>query len=584
MKWQTPELSRAELTYEIKEDLLSLKLITPFRSHLHKFFLEMIHKWLFPGKKIKIPLFFLREVEESLLIQVDMELSDVWDREKFFNNWAAFKHEVEIGALSSYQANQILEMKGLSGSEKRGYLQEGIGRLVQRFPSLYDYDIFSTMQHILINFDENFLHTHEVQYLKKLVTTLYLLKKQLCGAIVMAPQKRHFFLKLMPGKLQHPFGVKKILGICIGINFLREHEILAKRHLIKVVQTFIPETFALDKTYYSYESEEEKVHLIYLEFEKEHGEAFSTLEMVLLEKRLPIHLKRRIEHLQRSLFMPRNEEEVMRNVITLGQQLRYVNDLPQMVITFDHQTETHLLFTVILVRLIKSSSKPIADHFEESRLLYEIDRIRVVGILRKKYPKEATVFKLGIPIDPFIREDHSVDLYKGREALKNEIQRIVGEVRDYNGGMIIKQNELFLSLKDLLGDAAFSHHFLLENFFHALYPIEQRSIVHPTHLKTLFHMLLDMIKEGMHGALKTQNNDEGLFAMMTFEDRKKGEKVHSEVKNWEIPMREVLSLQMYLDDHFFLGYLYLSKNEKDQCFFQKKIEDLLGNNYETCYE
>ena len=59
------------------------------------------------------------------------------------------------------------------------------------------------------------------------------------------------------------------------------------------------------------------------------------------------------------------------------------------------------------------------------------DRVKKVGVVRKKYSKEATVFRVMLPALDFIRPDHSVDLFKARQEVLTELQRIVGEVRDY---------------------------------------------------------------------------------------------------------------------------------------------------------
>ena len=53
--------------------------------------------------------------------------------------------------------------------------------------------------------------------------------------------------------------------------------------------------------------------------------------------------------------MPRNEEEVMRNILILSEQLKLVRDLPQIIVSFDEQTDKYVSFTVILLRILKSN-------------------------------------------------------------------------------------------------------------------------------------------------------------------------------------------------------------------------------------
>ena len=57
------------------------------------------------------------------------------------------------------------------------------------------------------------------------------------------------------------------------------------------------------------------------------------------------------------VFMPRNEEEIMRNIVSLSDQIKYLRDIPQVFITFDEQTTANLFFTIIMVRLLKGEEK-----------------------------------------------------------------------------------------------------------------------------------------------------------------------------------------------------------------------------------
>src|SRR5262249_28102216 len=150
-----------------------------------------------------------------------------------------------------------------------------------------------------------------------------------------------------------------------------------------------------------------------------------------LSKELPIDLKDRIEHLMHPVFMPRNEEEIVRNVLSLSSQIKYIRDIPQLTISFDEQTLTSLFFTVILVRVLKPDSRPIQDTFRrgETFLTYIHDRCRSLGFLRKKYLKEATIFRVKLAKGKFLRRDHSIDLNKARQAIFDELTRLLGDLR-----------------------------------------------------------------------------------------------------------------------------------------------------------
>ncbi|MEG7679923.1 hypothetical protein U2083_14295, partial [Listeria monocytogenes] len=80
--------------------------------------------------------------------------------------------------------------------------------------------------------------------------------------------------------------------------------------------------------------------------------------------------------------------------------------------------------------------------------------------MRKKYPKEATVFRAKVGKEQFLRRDHSINLYEARQAVVLELLRVVGDFRDFNGGIISKQNELVSTVKSLL-EGKFKYHDLL---------------------------------------------------------------------------------------------------------------------------
>ena len=138
-----------------------------------------------------------------------------------------------------------------------------------------------------------------------------------------------------------------------------------------------------------------------------------------------------------ALFMPRNEEEVMKNVIRLSQELKYIRDLPQVFISFDEQTDSQLVFTVVLLRVLLGRENSIAELFKQNSTMCHFieDRVKLVGFIRGKYPKESTVFRVKLYKESFMRRDHTVDLLGARQFVVKMLEEIVGEFRDYNGGI-----------------------------------------------------------------------------------------------------------------------------------------------------
>ena len=207
--------------------------------------------------------------------------------------------------------------------------------------------------------------------------------------------------------------------------------------------------------------------------------------------------------------MPRNEEEVMRNILVLNNQLKIPQDIPHVIISFHKQTDAKLTFSIILLRVLKPDDKPLAKLFPKfrSKAQFTDHDVKTVGLIRKRYPKEANVFDIHVEKKHFLRKDFSVDLSQARRHIFLILSDLLGEIRDYNGGMISKQNEVLNDLKKLLLQMNIRNDFLLENFFYSLVPNYMQSIAKPLILKKLFLLVLEALEHDFGNQfyfLKTQ--------------------------------------------------------------------------------
>ncbi len=213
-----------------------------------------------------------------------------------------------------------------------------------------------------------------------------------------------------------------------------------------------------------------------------------------LKRKLPhesIHCEENVVH---PIFMPRNEEETIRNLIILATEIKYVRDLPQVSIHYEKQTQINLTFTVIAARLLKGTSEPLRKILEKSSLKMDIDDVRVIGYLKQKYAKEAAILRVTVDKRPFFRADHSVDLLKARQKIVSELRQCLGEFRDFNGGMILKQDEALVQLRQELGPLSREKELLLENYFYSLKPGIMQMIYDTPVLKKHFELLSDVLK------------------------------------------------------------------------------------------
>ena len=209
----------------------------------------------------------------------------------------------------------------------------------------------------------------------------------------------------------------------------------------------------------------------------------------------------------------------------------------------------------------------IQELFQRSKTFLKFipDRVKTVGMLRKKYPKEAAVFRVRLSTSSFLRQDHSVDLLKARHVVTSELQRIVGEVRDYNGGMIAKQQEQFFGLKSLFPNMGRREEILLENFFHSIFPIELRSVISPVILKNLFLILLDSVEKNKDSPQEKDvqiKEEEGvLYVLISYQDINLKERLIESVAHLHVPSSQLASLSLQAFDLRYMGFVLQSEDK-----------------------
>jgi len=553
-----------------------------FRPNAFRFFYEMVSRWLIPGKRLNALLqfavdFSLPEYGSQKYIagEVMVRITSAKEMEVLQKNLPIVESEIRIGMESYYQASRILEIKGLTSDEKTAFIQENIVSLIKHRPQDFDYDILSEMQHFLVLCKEEFKQVRSYRHMSRIICVHYLFRKALKLSLEVYPEKRYINVKLIRAFLENQ---KKVLGIAIGMSFLKENERFEARHVLSGIQGLLPEIRLIEGSFFCNQSRTDPTLTIYLEIEKEGGEAIHLEEERLLKEELPLELKNRIEQRLNPIFMPQNEEVIMRHILTLSGQLNYTRDLPQVIIDFAQQTEEKLEFLVVVLRVAKPKLKSIAACFEAkpSFLDYVPDRIKMLGWLRNKYKKEAAVFRVRILKNSFLRKDHSVDLNRARQEVAKELQRILGDFRDYNGGMISKENELFENLRSCVDGNAF----LLENYFYALNPPVMRSLLPTEVIKKLFYMIqradLEELGEEIPFQISMQYDTDYMYILVIAHD--------FDFKETLIPTLKALSGKIatcYLQqtEHPCFGLIFRNSDEEEALRLRLSIEQTLSEVY-----
>ena len=561
------DLSKAPCT-------LSVLLLCKYRLNACNFFYDMVSRWLLPQKRVNVELFFASDVRlphlsDDLLsvAEIVIYLKSAQDVEEARRNISAIETEIRLGVVSNYHARRILEFKGLSTDGKTAMVQEKIGSLIQSHSKDFDRGIFTQMQQFLITCREEFKKRRDYHHISRIISNLYSLRKLLKQNIESAPTKRYAIVKFLKTRLENKGDKEKpVLGILVGLNFLRDHELFEMEHLLGAIHKHLPEVLMVSDSPIADKEADSSVQTLYVEIEKASGIDFTLDEIQILRTALPEQIKAGVERLTHPIFMPRNEEEVLRNIMTLSRQLRYVSDMPQAVLSFDEQKGDDLCFTVILVRAMMEGSSSIQDLFASAQTNLKVfpDRVRRVGQLRRKYVKEATVLRALVPNEAFLREDRSVDFYKAREYVLKETSRIVGEVRDFNGGMLHKQSELLNALKSSLGRLSDQQNLLIEKFFYALLPMEMRTVLDTDPLKHLFLLLLQAKKTDL---LQKKVDARRAMVVTPLYDAVMKKRLLGHIAKFQSNPYQLVSFQLETEETAFAGYLLFSEDKEQQDSF-----------------
>lgn len=442
----------------------------------------------------------------------------------------------------------------------------------ERFPQEFDETLFKKAELLFILTSDEFKEQRLQKHLVRIIFSLFLIQKNLRKFVTLFGEKRHLQFRLMQTTLKFPFGSKSVLGILTGICLFDKQETFEEKHLLLAVQKFLPHLQIVKGSVFVHHDQGDSIRLVYVEFEKKGGGAFSCEEITLLKKRLYAELQARVEKNIPALFMIRNEEEVMKNILILSRELDFCHEIPEMTINFEQQRSDALSFTVILVRMVKENNKSIRELLQKltDGIRFFLDRNQTIGY------KEASVFRLEIPIDDsFLRSDFSINFYLARQKVKSAILQAIGPVRDFNGGMILKQGERLSQLKEAFREIANQEPLLIENFFYSLSPIEKQATFPLHQLSIFFQMFLDTVQkktfnEDFPFDLKIHEEDKNSYVIIRSEDASLFKILEKTTGSLHLE-EGLISFKLNHKNLFMMGFI--QNKEKHTLNFMHKIED-----------
>jgi hypothetical protein len=583
---------------------------------------DVLCRWLLPGKEeiwvgsVQSLNFQFRANPDTdyYFSQFLVNVGNENDRALIMKNFERIQHEIRLNILAVSFTRGVIATKPLSHEEKERIIKENLISLLDPTskglsigifekihdivnkiewekkvssiksdfytylsskPNLLDKDIYGEIQNILTLFNEKFTSARPASYVTRLVSFFYLFRKSLLKSMESHPKKRHISWKIVRRDSKN-----MTIGLLISLNLLQENEIFEKQHLLAAVKHCIPAVSPIKESYLIDRRDQQQLRLLYLEIEKNNGSPFSIHELKQLRLKLSREVTDSIENVIHPVFMPRNEEEIMRNIVLLSKQLNYVQDIPQTIISFDTQTAKDIAFNVIMLRLLTPDKPPLKELFSRtsSSLKFQNLEVKIVGTLRKKHLKEANVFTVKLDKKLYLRKDYSLDLFKARQTVFDELTNLLGEIRDFNGGILSKQHEVFHGLKNSLLSLNINNDFLLENYFYSLTPPLSRSILPSPLIKDLFLMLLEVPDHDYKRQTyfyKDEERQDHLLVMTSSTFPLQREMIFSATNKLGIPANDLTFSFVDLYEFACLGYILRSDDPALRKLFKQTIKGIL---------
>lgn len=337
-------------------------------------------------------------------------------------------------------------------------LRNFLNEKIIKFPKFCDVRLIEGLEKIHTNSSRNFFSQREFSQLSRLLFFQFFLQKRADSHSDSHCDKLFFKLFLCNENL------------CLIAFFLsgEKEQAISKNLLVRTLQTLVPGSCDVSNSFWKWFHPDRQYLCFYIEMQKLRGSPFTTKEVLFLKSRFEESLRSQI--LTPSIFWPLNEEEIYKQLCILINELHSQSDLPQVTIQFRHQIENKLEFLVIIARPKNSS---LIDQEMEKISPSATIFLHFSKKIESPFLIEAWCFSLFLHVHHFI-ENHTINLFRARTHVTQLLQKIIGNFRDYNGGMLEIQKDVFSDFsEDLVEKIPYFSQFAYKAF-HALQPVEAR--------------------------------------------------------------------------------------------------------------
>lgn len=474
-------------------------------------------------------------------------------------------HEISLYLRYPHFVRQLATFQGISFDLKRE-LCNTLLLYPEHFPGF-----FEEFQRFFLATTLDFKSLRSPRHLVKIVRSHFWLRNKLLQ--YESDQAKTVFFRLFRSTLIFPFGKKQVLSLAICIPSLAPYEQFDQRHIIDAVRRCIPTLEVVPNSFFIYRYAEESTISLYLELEHALPSPPSSEEIKQLKSELEQEFVGSIEHMVNRIDIPQNDDDLLRNILLLSQEITRINEKPHVIIQFHEQNTTTLTFYITLVRVLKvngTSQLPLQSTAEGVRFIFL--KASMLDTLKANYVKQGLEFLVQCPKAPFLRRDRSVDFLKAREEVIKYIETVFGKIRDLNGGFMHEHQRLFHSIAELLSPEETKEITLIERLIHSLTPSIMKSLLGPEQIVTVFRQLLALRKTPLSSPLVEEFDQQLYIGLIYPENFAKEDILHTP---FHIPENHISICHTVCDGYPFCFVICSHKESEVRQKVAKWVEDLL---------
>lgn len=368
------------------------------------------------------------------------------------------------------------------------------------------------------------------------------------------PQKRGIKFRLF--KINR---TGNILGIAIVLKIKTTAECMPNGHLLRAILNILPGIVDIANINYQFHDDLSGLLFIYQEIEKKRGRGFLSCDIQQLKNLLKKELEENIAALTPSLFLIRNEEEIFRNIVQMGKELDQPKDIPQVTISFqEHTTIGFLRFCVVIVRLISSNSPKLKDLSSSLPQTVKVvsEMSSTVGKLDDTYVKEANIMTIEVEGFCVARKNGSIDLREARLYIAKALELMIGEYRDYNGGLLCAQNARLKEIQALFPE---EHKIFIKLLFYSFIPSLFQNFILPDACQVCALLFFEAQKQQLttqrYIFLKEIKPNFSVLVIKTASECLKSI-IIQEMTNFSRPLHQFGYTIQIIDGEFYIGIIY----------------------------